>query len=112
MKNTKIGLKGMLAAAALALGGSGHGDSLSDRVGIYRKAAAARRQIRYRNTGSGALRAQRTPDQVDLLKFEAHVKRVVRRAKLKENAARRDAGYYRARESVQHCFGNHCFGQA
>lgn len=104
-------LNAMMAAAVLALGGAGT-DSLSKRVKIYRQQAAERRQSRIRNSGTGELRLSRTPDQVDLLKFEAHVKRVVRRAKLKTNAAERDAGYYRARESVQHCFGNHCFGQA
>lgn len=105
-------LNAMMAAAVLALGVGARTDSLSIRVNKYRQEAAVRRQSRIRNPGTGWLRSLRTPDEVDILKFEAHVKRVVRRAKLKENAARRDAGYYRARESVQHCFGNHCFGQA
>lgn len=96
MKMRKFGLSGMMAAVALAVGGAGNGSSLSERVAIYRKEAATRRQMRIRNTGTGALKSARTEDQVDLLKFEALVKRSTRRAKLRDTAKRRDENYYAA----------------
>jgi hypothetical protein len=96
MKNIKAAAVAIAAGALVALRGNSEEDSLQVKIEQYRKEAATRRNMRIRNAGSGYLKSQHTPDQVDMLKFEAHVKRVVRRAKLKEQAARRDAGYHGA----------------